>query len=99
MTVKELIPISEAELLEKVKNGINLKGNDYQDDAILVWINEVKQDLLFAGVSADVLGSTLAVGCIARGVDDYWASHREQYSDLFFTGAERLRSVVVEGAE
>ena len=99
MTVKELTPISETELLEEVKTGINLKGNDFQDDTIKIWIAEVKQDLLFAGVSADVLGSTLAVGCIARGVDDRWASHRDMYSDMFYTAAERLRSIVVEGAE
>lgn len=99
MTVKELIPISEAELLEQVKNGINLKGNDFQDDTLKVWIDEVKQDLLYAGVSADVLGSTLAVGCIARGVDDRWASHRDEYSEMYYTAAERLRNVKIEGAE
>ena len=32
MTVKELKPISDADLLVQVKNGINLNGNDYQDD-------------------------------------------------------------------
>ena len=99
MTVESLTPISEAELLEQVKNGINLKGNEYQNDTISVWIEAVKQDLLFAGVSADVLGSTLAVGCIARGVDDYWASHREAYSDMFYAQAERLRSTTVKEAE
>lgn len=99
MTVKELIPISDTELLEQVKNGINLKGNDFQDDAIYIWIQEVKNDLLYAGVSADVIGSTLSVGCIARGVDDRWASHLDAYSEMFYTGAERLRNIKIEGAE
>ena len=98
MTVKELTPITDAGLLEQVKSGINLNGNDYQDDTITVWINEVKQDLLYAGVSAEVLGSTLAVGCITRGVDDRWLSHLPDYSDFFNKGAERLRNIKVEGA-
>lgn len=99
MTVESLTPITEADLLEKVKNAINLKGNDFQDDAISVWIGVVKFDLLGAGVAADVVESTLAVGCIATGVDDRWASHRDAYSGLFFEGVERLRNVVVKGAE
>lgn len=99
MTVESLTPMSDAELLEKVKSAINMSGNNYQDETIMFWIGEVKQDLLFAGVSADVLGSTLAAGCIARGVDDYWASHREVYSDQFTWQAERLRSTKVKGAE
>lgn len=98
MTVKELKPISDADLLVQVKNGINLNGNDYQDDTINVWINEVKQDLLYAGVSEEVLGSTLAVGCITRGVDDRWLSRLPDYSDFFNKGAERLRNIQVKGA-
>lgn len=98
MTVNELTPISTAELLEQVKVAINLKGNEYQNETIMFWIETVKHDLSFAGVSADVLGSTLAVGCIARGVDDYWASHREEYSQAFYGMAERLRKTKVEGA-
>ena len=99
MTVESLTPMTEAELLEKVKTAINLSGNNYQNETILFWINEVKQDLLFAGVSADVLGSTLAAGCIARGVDDYWASHKEVYSEQFVWQTERLRNTKVKGAE
>ena len=98
MTVERLEMITDAELLERVKNGINLNGNDYQDDTLSVWINEVKQDLLYAGVRADVLSSTLAVGCITRGVDDRWLSHLPDYSDFFNKGAERLRNIKVEGA-
>ena len=98
MTVESLTPISDAELLEKVKTAINLKGNDYQDDTIKVWIEDVKLTLLRAGISADVVGSTLAVGCIARGVDDKWASHRDALSEMFYAGADTLRDVKVKGA-
>lgn len=98
MTVKELKPIADADLLDKVKSGLNLNGNDYQDDTVTVWINEVKQDLLYAGVSLEVLGSTLAVGCITRGVDEYWLSRREKYTDRFWGMAQRLKDTKVEGA-
>ena len=98
MTVESLTPLTDAELLERVKaTGIS-KGNDYNDDTITEWIAHVKQDLLYAGVAADVLGSTLAVGCIAQGVDDIWVSRKGDYSALFNKGADRLRSVKVKGA-
>lgn len=98
MTVESLKPMTDAELLEKVKTAINLKGNDYQNDTIQFWIDNVKMELLHAGVSAEVVCSTLAAGCIARGVDDKWASHRDAYSDMFYTSADALRDIKVEGA-
>lgn len=97
MIVESLIPIDENELLLKVKDGLNLKGNDYQDDAVRVWIDTVKQDLEFFGVSKEVVGSALAIGCIARGVDDHWLSQRGEYSEMFYTQAERLRCTKVGG--
>lgn len=99
MTVESLTPIAEAELLEKVKTAINAQGNDYQNDTISFWIDTVKGDLAYAGVSADVLGSTLAVGCIARGVEDYWVSKREEYTPRFWGMAQRLKDIKVKGAE
>ena len=98
MTVESLTPISDAALLEQVKTATNMQGNDYNDGTIKIWIDHVKQDLLYAGVAADVVGSTLAVGCIAQGVDDIWVSHRGDYTELFNKGADRLRSVTVKGA-
>lgn len=97
MTVQKLTPITDAELLERVKEAINAKGNTYNDDTITVWIESVKQDLLYAGVSADVLGSTCAVGCIAKGVNDIWVEHLPAYSELFDRMAYRLADT--KGAE
>lgn len=99
MTVESLTPITEADLLKEVKVAIGMDGNNYNDGKILFWIKSVKQDLLYAGVPADVLGSTLAVGCIARGVDDYWVRQREEYSMMFYQAADGLRSITVKGAE
>lgn len=99
MVVESLTPISEANLLEEVKASGVSKGNDYNDDTILFWIEQVKGDLAYAGVSVDVLGSTLAVGCIARGVDEYWVERREEYSSRFWGMAQRLKDIKVKGAE
>ena len=98
MTVESLTPITDEKLLEEVKTAIKMDGNNYNDGTITFWINHVKQEILGAGVSADVLGSTLAVGCIARGVDDCWCSHLENYSDMFWTGVYRLKNVRVKEA-
>lgn len=98
MTVERLTPISDDELLNQVKDAIGMGGNNYNDKTIRIWVGEVKQYLLEAGVNAEVLRSTLAVGCIARGVDDVWVSHRDSYSEMFYSSAEVLRSVKVEGA-
>ena len=97
MTVKSLTPITDAELLERVKAAINAKGNNYNDDTISTWIEHVKQDMLYAGVSADVLGSTLAVGCIAKGVNDIWVEHLPTYSELFDRACGRLADTEVAG--
>ena len=98
MTVESLTPITDADLLKEVKIAIGANGNNYNDGAIKICIAEVKLYLARAGVRADVLGSTLAVGCIARGVDDKWVSHRDNYSDMFHAGADTMRDVKVKGA-
>ena len=90
MTVQSLTPITDEDLLERVKEAINAKGNNYNDDTITVWIENVKQDLLYAGVAENVLGSTCAVGCIAQGVNDIWVEHLKEYSALFDRMAYRL---------
>lgn len=99
MTVQSLTPITDAELLSQVKTAIGMKGNNHNDGTITFWINKVKFDLAHMGVSADVLGSTLAVGCIACGVDDVWVNHREEYSMMFFQAADGLRDVTIEEAK
>lgn len=96
MTIKSLTPISDAELLEEVKASINLSGNNYQDKTISFWIDEVKRYILQAGVSADVVGSTLAKGCIAQGVNDLWGNGGGVLSDYFYQSASQLRNYKFE---
>lgn len=97
MTVKSLTPITTAELLLKVKQSLNIMGEQF-DDTLKLYVDEVKAYLTSAGVREDVLGSTLAVGCIARGVADLWnyGNGDTKLSEYFYQRAEQLRGVVVD---
>jgi hypothetical protein len=97
MTVKSLTPIAEADLLLKVKQSLNIMGEQF-DVTLKLYIDEVKAYLASAGAREDVLGSTLAVGCIARGVADLWnyGNGDTKLSDYFYQRAEQLRCVEVE---
>lgn len=96
MTVESLTPINDAELLAKIKQSLNIAGEQF-DATLQLYIDEVKAYLAGAGVRTDVLGSTLAVGCIARGVADMWnyGNGDTKLSEYFHQRAEQLRSVGV----
>lgn len=96
MTVESLTPITEKDLLEKVKQSLNIMGQQF-DSTLQMYIDEVKAYLASAGVRADVLGSTLAVGCISRGVADLWnyGNGDTKLSEYFYQRADQLRSVEV----
>lgn len=95
MTVKSLIPITDAELLTKIKSTLNITGAQF-DETLSLYIEEVKGYLSSAGVPADVLGSTLAVGCISRGVADLWnyGNGDTKLSEYFYQRTAQLRAVV-----
>lgn len=59
------------ELLIKVKKGLGITG-DYQDDTLLIYINEVEDFMRGAGVSDAIINSNSSVGVITRGVSDLW---------------------------
>lgn len=96
MTVKSLTTIADADLLKKVKDGLNVSGEHF-DTTLQLYIDEVKAYLASAGVRADVLSSTLAVGCISRGVADLWnyGNGDTKLSEYFYQRAEQLRGVEV----
>lgn len=100
MTVESLMPVTTAELLEKVKITLNITGTQF-DDTLQSYIDEVKGYLTSAGVSSDVLGSTFAVGCIARGVADLWnyGNGDTKLSEYFYQRADQLRHIKETGAE
>lgn len=101
MTVESLTPITQKELLVKVKNALGVSG-EYLDNTLQLYIDEVKQYLTSAGVKAtaecDVVGSSLAVGVICRGVADLWnyGNSDTKLSEYFYQRAEQLRGVEVK---
>ena len=96
MTVESLTAISEADLLAAIKSSLNINGTQF-DDSLTLYSDEVQGYLLLAGVRQEVLDSTLAVGCIARGVADLWnyGNGDTKLSEYFYQRAEQLRSVEV----
>ena len=58
--------MSEFNLLEEVKKNIGLGGNDYHDQTIQSYIDEVKQYLLDGGCKPKVVNSHSSAGLIAR---------------------------------
>lgn len=63
--------LTAAERLEKVKTALGISG-DYQNDTLSLYIGEVLDELISAGVQREVAESEAAVGCIAIGVNDLW---------------------------
>lgn len=101
MTVKSLKPISDDQLLIQVKINLNINGTQF-DNQLQNYIDDVKGYLRSAGVSStsdcDVVGSTLAVGVISRGVADLWnyGNGDTQLSPYFYERADQLRDIKVE---
>lgn len=58
-------------ILNEVKTALGITGN-YQDNTLNIYINDVKEYLIDAGVSKTVVESASAIGVIARGVSDLW---------------------------
>ena len=96
MTVESLKPMTDAELLSAIKSILNISGEHF-DISLNHYIGEAKAYLESAGVRADVLGSTLAVGCIARGVSDLWnyGNGDTKLSEYFYQRAAQLCCVEV----
>ena len=65
--------MTDAELLKTVK--IGMFGSDsgtWRDAQLTVYINEVKQYMIGAGVPSETVNSDASVGCILIGVNDLW---------------------------
>ena len=86
--------MTEAELLEKIKIALGITGT-YQDETLKLYILEVKEYLLNAGISPKTLDSSAAVGVITRGVSDLWnyGAGNAQLSEYFIQRATQLRLV------
>lgn len=78
--------LTAAERLAKVKTALGLSGTTYQDETLQFYIDDVIEEMVDAGVAREVAESTVAVGCIAIGVNDLWnyASGGVKHSDQFY---------------
>lgn len=78
--------LTTAERLAKVKYALygNADGN-YNDEQLQLFIDEVIDELICAGVKKEVANSAAAVGCIAIGVNDIWnfTSGGVKHSEFF----------------
>lgn len=60
------------DILERVKNDLGLTGNSFHDKTLSGYISEVKEYLIDAGVSKQVVEAETSAGVISRGVSDLW---------------------------
>lgn len=83
--------MTEEEQLDAVKKGLNITG-DYQNDAVLHHMREVKCYLSGGGVSDDILASSEAIGILTIGVSDLYngAPGNSQLSTYFKERAAQL---------
>ena len=59
------------EMLTKVKAALGITGT-YLDPTLEVYLDEVREYMVDAGVPESVVNSTASVGVISRGVTDLW---------------------------
>lgn len=85
--------ISAEQLLARVKTARNETG-EFHDGRISIFIDEVKQYLLGAGVPAAVLETDAVVGIVAIGVDNLM--EEGALSDYFKQRAIQLRNTPVK---
>nr|DAL63390.1 MAG TPA_asm: hypothetical protein [Caudoviricetes sp.] len=79
--------LTEAERLAKVKYALYGDATQsYNDEQLKLYIEEVLDEMIHAGVKVNVAKSAAAVGCIACGVNDIWnfssgtVKHSEYYN-------------------
>lgn len=78
--------LTEAERLAKVKYALYGDATQsYNDEQLKLYIEEVLDEMIHAGVKENVAKSASAVGCIACGINDIWnfssgtVKHSEYY--------------------
>lgn len=79
--------LTEAERLAKVKYALYGDATQsYNDEQLKLYIEEVLDEMIHAGVKENVAKSAAAVGCIACGINDIWnfssgtVKHSEYYN-------------------
>lgn len=83
--------MTDEELLNKVKKGLGITGT-YQDETLTIYIEDVKNFLVDAGVSEEIVNGSDSVGVIIRGVSDLWnyGMGSAEFSEYFVQRATQL---------
>lgn len=63
--------MTDTEILQRVKTALGISG-EYQDDTIKIFIQDVRNYMLDAGVPESIVDSDAAIGTFVRGVADLW---------------------------
>ena len=81
------------DMLSSVKYALNITGT-YQDSALQMYIDEVNEYMLAAGVPASMIGSKTTAGTVARGVSDLWnyGTGAGKLSEYFYQREVQLAS-------
>lgn len=84
-------------MLETVKNALGIQSN-FQDATLQVYINDVNEYLLDAGVGESLIGTECTAGAVARGVADLWqyGSGEGKLSPYFYERAIQLSKKLAE---
>ena len=79
--------LTAAERLNKVKIALyGTAANDFNDEQLTLYIDEIIEELIDGGVKREVAESVAAVGCIVVGINDIWnySSGGVKHSDYFY---------------
>lgn len=92
-----MTPIDNTNLLKKIKIALGISG-DYQDEALLFYIEETKAFMKSAGVKEAIVNSEESIGCIMRGVADLWnyGSGSVKFSEYFIQRVIQLSAKLEE---
>lgn len=89
--------LDDNDILREVKKALGI-GGTYQDETLLIYIDEVKEYLEDAGVDNRIINSNKAIGIICRGVSDLWnyGSGNAKLSLYFMQRATQLSYKTIE---
>lgn len=76
--------LTTVEQIAKIKQGLGI-GEGIPDATIEIWLSDIKDFMLNAGVPNSVINSDTTIGTLARGVSDIWnyGDGNTSYSEVF----------------
>lgn len=88
---------NDFDMLATVKAALGIAG-DYQNATLNVYIDEINNYLVSAGVPANIIGTEITAGVVARGVADLWqyGSGDGKLSQYFYQRAIQLSKMVAD---